>query len=439
MPTSLRADIIRKSGGIKEPPPLLADYAAARAGFSWEEVARGLGTSLEGPLNLGELAVSRGGSLVWHGAGGERVRFTAAELGRASGGFAHLLGSLGIGRGDRVAFLSRSRPELFIGLLGALRFGAAVTVLGSQRSPDALANVLTRTAARAIVVDSEGKPVADAVRRLVRGLKTVVVVPKAGASVKRLPGDLLWGEGFGTEEFKAVPLPPKAPACIHYSDLGMSGAVAAHRAAFALASSAAFALDLRGGEGLITLVVPGDPLFVPYAVLAPLLVGATTYAFEDPIRFNRFDQFEDPVHVWYSSVKAIDVLLRNNPGLATLLGGCRHIAVTHPYDPAFLVMTEASYGSPLHPTWWPRELGAIQSAEYRSGDIRTDTIGRPLPGVEMAVDAESGRLAVRLGPGSPFAGYWDEPALTERRVKKGWFVTEQRARMDADGYAWIVA
>jgi acetyl-CoA synthetase len=435
------SEIIRKTSRPKDPPPLLADYAAARSGFSWEGVAQELGTPLAGPMNLGGLAVSRGGGLVWHGARGEEERYSAADLATRSAQFANALKALGLQKGDRVIFLTRVIPELFFAMLGTLRFGACLSLLGRQRNVDALRNVFKATGAALVVLEADAKSMVDSLRAGAPQLKHVILVQRDSAPVTMRAGDTLWVKTVdgASGSFQDVPVAPDHPALIHYTEVGMSGAVAAHRSAFALSSSAALALDLRAGEGMITLTVPGDPLFVPYVLLAPLLRGATTFAFEEPVRFAGFERFKDPVHVWYSSVRAIDVVLRNDPGLARLLSGCRHIAVPHPYDTAFMIMTGPSYGSPLHPTWWPRELGAIVSAEYRAHDVKAGSIGRALPGVEMQVDAETGKLAVRIGSGSPFVGYWGDKEQTERRLKKGWFVTDQRAKMDPDGYAWIVA
>ena len=100
--------IIRKTGPVQEPPPLLTDYAAVCRSFSWENVAKELGVPLWGPFNLGDLAVRRGGRLVWHGAAGRGERYSTEDLLERSGRFANLLRSLEIAPGDRVLFMIRT-------------------------------------------------------------------------------------------------------------------------------------------------------------------------------------------------------------------------------------------------------------------------------------------------------------------------------------------
>ncbi len=432
--------IIRKPPGAREPAPLLRDYAQARAAFSWEAVARELGVPLAGPLNVGELAVSRGGALAWFGAEGRRERFDAPELARRSGQVASALRTLGAAPGDRVAFMTRAVPELAFGVLGALRAGLVPVVLARLRNPEALRNLLERTGAGVAVLEPDARAAVETIRHSLPALKAVLVLQTGATRARARPGETLWEDAVAPAppECEAAALSPDQPAWIQYSDLGMSGAVAAHRAAFALANSAALALDLRAGDGFAALSVPGDTIFVPYALLAPLLLGATACLFEEPAKFAGFADLGERVDVWLSAVRAIDVVLRNDPGLGGLLERCRHLAVTHPYDPAFVEMTQLSWGSPLHPVWFPREMGTLQAAEFRAHDLRLGSIGRPLPGTDLELDAETGRLAIRLGPGAPFAGYWGDPEMTDRRVKKGWFVSDVRARMDPDGYAWIV-
>ena len=421
---------------------MLADYAAARAAFSWEGVAQSLGAPLGGPLNVGDLAVRRGGSLVWYGAEGQVERFSAEDLARNSASAARAFASLGVKVGDRVGFLTRGIPELVAGILGAIRMGAVPVVLGRAKSHEPIHAFLRRTGAVVLVCETETRTLVDGARNAgLPALKNVVVIARGGTRLAAPSQDLNWEELVAAQgpELDGVPLAPDSPAWIHPFDPQVGPAVAAHRAAFPLFNSASLALDLRPGDGFLTLALPGDTLFMPYGLLAPLLCGAKTFLFEDPVRFNRYGALEDVVHVWLSAGRGLDVVLHHDPGLGLLLSKCRHIAVAHPYDMDFTALTRFSYGSPLHPVWIPRELGSIQAAEYRAFDILVGSVGRALPGCEVKVDEASGCLAVKLGTSTPFMGFWEDPATTDARVKNGWFISDMTAKMDQDGYAWIAS
>lgn len=68
-------------------------------------------------------------------------------------------------------------------------------------------------------------------------------------------------------------------------------------------------------------------------------------------------------------------------------------------------------------------------------DNRPETVGRPLPGVEIAL-AEQSELLVR-GP-NLMVGYWQNPAATAAAIdRQGWLHTGDQARIDNDGHIVI--
>lgn len=74
----------------------------------------------------------------------------AAAVERAAGALA----ALGVGRGDRVAFISRNRPELAIAEVAALHLGAVGVVLYTASPPATIAHVLRDSEPLALLVES---------------------------------------------------------------------------------------------------------------------------------------------------------------------------------------------------------------------------------------------------------------------------------------------
>jgi long-chain acyl-CoA synthetase len=72
---------------------------------------------------------------------------------------------------------------------------------------------------------------------------------------------------------------------------------------------------------------------------------------------------------------------------------------------------------------------------HRTEDIRLDTVGRPLPGIELRT-SDTGELLVKGDP--VFAGYYKNPEATARSLVDGWFHSGDAALIDDDGQVIIV-
>ena len=79
------------------------------------------------------------------------------------------------------------------------------------------------------------------------------------------------------------------------------------------------------------------------------------------------------------------------------------------------------------------------------GERRLGSVGLPFPGVDAKVVDEEGKelppgevgeLAVK-GP-NVMKGYWNRPEETQKTLKDGWLFTGDLAKMDEDGYFYIV-
>ncbi len=67
--------------------------------------------------------------------------------------------------------------------------------------------------------------------------------------------------------------------------------------------------------------------------------------------------------------------------------------------------------------------------------VRFGSVGTPLPGTEVKL-AEDNELLIR-GP-QVMRGYYNDPEETEKVLQDGWFSTGDIARIDEDGYVYIV-
>jgi long-chain acyl-CoA synthetase len=71
----------------------------------------------------------------------------------------------------------------------------------------------------------------------------------------------------------------------------------------------------------------------------------------------------------------------------------------------------------------------------RTGAVTLDSVGPPIPGVEIRI-SEGGEVLLR-GPGL-FSGYYKDPDATARALKDGWLVTGDAGFLDAEGELVII-
>jgi long-chain acyl-CoA synthetase len=71
------------------------------------------------------------------------------------------------------------------------------------------------------------------------------------------------------------------------------------------------------------------------------------------------------------------------------------------------------------------------SVVHRSGDIKFDTVGHPIPGTEVKI-ADDGEILTRSS--SVFLGYYKNPEATEKTLRDGWLYSGDRGFMDDDGH-----
>ncbi|HOW76687.1 MAG TPA: acetate--CoA ligase [Candidatus Competibacteraceae bacterium] len=457
---------IPKTLNAEEPAPNLADYATARAAFSWAEACAELVGLPDGGLNIAFEAVDRWVAtgqgervaLRWLGKNGERRDFSYAELVRLSNQFANGLERLGIRPGDRVCVLAGRIPELYITALGTLKAGAVFCPLFSAFGPEPVRVRLANSRARVLVTTSllyQRK--VQALRPVLLDLEQVLLTDSAYDE----PGLHSFHALLDAEsDCRTAPRTrPEDWALLHFTSGttgAPKGAIHVHEAVVAHRWTGRLVLDLRPGDIYWCTADPGWVTGVSYGIIAPLTNGTTLVVDEAEFEVRRWYAIleRERVNVWYTAPTAIRMLMKAGPeptrGLD--LSALRFMAsVGEPLNPEGVVWAVETLGRPFHDTWWQTETGAIMIANYRVQDIRPGSMGRPLPGIEAAIvqrrpeggvdllaPSEEGELALRMGWPSMFRGYLDDEQRYQQCFTGDWYLSGDLATCDADGYFWFV-
>jgi len=448
-----------------------------RARVSWAEAR----TALEGlpggrGLNIAHEALDRHAAgpraghvaVRWLRRDGAVEHATYAELAQRTARVAGALRGLGVGPGDAVFTLLGRVPEQHLAALGAWRARAVYAPLYAAYGPEPVRERLHRGHGRALVTTlARYRRKVAPIRDQLPGLTHVLLV---GTPAGDPPPGTAWFEELVDAAPAEAEIPatdPEAPAVLHFTS-GTTGtpkgAVHVHDAVVAHHATAAAAFDLGPDDVFWCTADPGWVTGTSYGIIAPLTHGATSVVDEGDFDARRWWSVlaEQRVTVWYTSPTALRLLRRAGPDLLAGLdlSALRLVAsVGEPLDPDLADWASTALGRPVHDTWWQTETGAIVIADQPGHERRPGSMGRPLPGFEVAVLARgpdgraavaedgsvravdpgaAGELALRPGWPSMFRAYLGEPERYAACFAGGWYLTGDVVRRDADGWLWFV-
>src|SRR3954451_318103 len=108
-------------------------------------------------------------------------------------------------------------------------------------------------------------------------------------------------------------------------------------------------------------------------------------------------------------------------------GAAMPVEVMRQFEEAFGCIILEGYGL--------SETSPVASFNHPDAERKPGSIGTPIEGVEMKV-TEDGEIAIRGH--NVMKGYWNRADATEQAFSEGWFLTGDIARVDEDGYFFIV-
>ncbi len=455
--------------------PNLLDYETACSRFSWADARAALSGLPGGGLNIAYEAVDRHAAgpranhpaLRFIHADGSTHAISYAELSEQTNRFAAVLAQLGIGRGDRVFSLTGRGPELYVAVLGTLKNASVFCPLFSAFGPEPVRQRLQLGSGRALITTRalyrrKVKQIRDALPDLEHVLLT-------DADGDPEPGtlDLAALMSAAPSDSRMAGTRGEDMALLHFTS-GTTGtpkgAIHVHEAVTAHYATGLYALDLHPDDIYWCTADPGWVTGTSYGVIAPLVHGITTIVDEEEMDADRWYRIlaEQHVTVWYTAPTALRMLMKAGADRVAGhdLSALRFVAsVGEPLNPEVVAWGQEAFGHPVHDNWWQTETGCIMIANFPAMDIRPGSMGRPLPGVEVALvvrddngkpvirDGEPvlvtepdtmGELALRAGWPSMFRGYLNEQERYRRCFAGGWYLTGDVAKRDHDGYYWFV-
>jgi acetyl-CoA synthetase/medium-chain acyl-CoA synthetase len=392
-------------------------------------------------------------AMLWLGQDGEERRITFRQFDERSDRVADVLRRQGVRPGDRVMVQLPRVPEWWEVLLGCCKAGAVVvpgTVLLTAK------DVHYRTTLAegvAYVTDGGGAARVDEVRADCPSLRCLLQVggePREGwLAYER--------EVSSAGGWSGVETGSGDPSLIYFTSgtVGSPKMVLHTHASYAIGHrvTGRFWLDLRPEDLHLNLSETGWAKAAWSSYFGPWNMGAALFVQDARGRFSAAETLDllerYPITTFCAPPTAYRMLVledlsRRSP---RALRWC--VGAGEPLNPEVIETWQRATGHLIRDGYGQTET-TLLCGNFPTLEVRPGSMGKPSPGTAVAVIDEEGRalpadsegdIAVRFRPERPvglFREYWRNPEATEASRRGDWYVTGDRAYVDADGYFWFV-
>lgn len=400
----------------------------------------------------------------------ERVTYDAHF--RAVTHLAHKLAAAGVGKGDRVAFAMRNLPEWTAIFFAVASIGAVAVPLNAWWSAGELSYGIADSGAKLLILDGDRYDRFKGELPALTGLARVFVTrPKGPIEAPAEPFDTLLPPPNDWAALPEIGLHPAAATIAPEDDVVIfytsgttgapKGALGTHRNMATNIYSSAYCnarAMLRRGEMPPAAPVPKVgllviPLFHVTACSASLM--GTVASGGTIVLMRRWDAGEAlklierervqltggvPTIAW----QLLEHPDRDKHDLSSLeaiqYGGA-------PAAPELVRRIEAEFGAAPGSGWGMTETMATVTQHTGEDYLnRPDSCGPPVPVAELKIMSVDGAQELPVGEvGELWArgpmivkGYWNKPEATAETFVDGWVRTGDLARLDEEGFCYIV-
>ena len=396
----------------------LTRYADAQAQFSRDKLWE-LFDGNAGWLNIAheclDRHVGRGRAVSIAHADGRDEHLDFADLAAWSARFAHFLRAEGVAPGERVGLMLEPSLLFYASLFGAMKAGAVAVPLFTLFGPDGLKLRVEDCQPKLLLLPAERTDLAaavagprilaadDGLRRRLADLPTVfrtTTTPDSMAMYQYTSGT--------TREL---------PEAVKHT----------HRAVVVVMVAALYGTGIRPGDRFFCPSSPAWGHGLWHGTVAPLALGASTGSMAGKFAPERLLRALQDYRITNLAAAATHYRMLRNCGAASRYRyAIEKLSFTgEPIDSATAEFARATFGVPVCSMYGTTEVGVIL-ASYPGADdfeVRPGALGKPVPGVEVAVLDAADR------PCSP-----GQTGEIKVRRRGAWFATKDLGHVDADGY-----
>ncbi|HEY2105142.1 MAG TPA: AMP-binding protein, partial [Candidatus Binataceae bacterium] len=394
-------------------------------------------------------------ALISIGAGGELVaEQSVSALAAQSRRMARALIGLGVGKGDRVLVMLPRVPAWYTAILGAIRMGAVPIPTPNLSTGRDIIYRAKASGAIAVVTDESGAMKVDEVVNELRTIRHFVRWSPGLAERRRWRDLDQLLDRAGDGDTPADPTGRDDPMLIFFTSGTVSyPKMVLHTQAYGLGhvATARFWHDLLPGDRHWTISDTGwakaawGGLFGQWHERACVVQVALGKPDPDTILGiigkHGVTSFCAPPTLYRMLVQA-DLKAHD-------LSCLRHCtSAGEPLNPEVIrAWREGTGGLTVYDGYGQTETTALV-ANYRVMEVRPGSMGKPVPGYEIAIVDDEGRrvapgevanIAVRTEPRPVglFSGYLGDEEATRNAFRHEWYYTGDKGWIDEDGYFWF--
>ena len=417
-------------------------------------------------------------AIIWEGEPGDERSLTYRQLHEEVCRFSNVLKSLDVGIGDVVSIYMPMTPELVIAMLSCVRIGAVHSVIFAGFSAEAIADRNNDANAK-IQLTADGlwrrgkliplkQTVDEALEKSPTVQHCVVLRRTENPCDMQFGRDHWWQDlvAVASSDCPATPLDSESSSFILYTSgsTGKPKGIRHTTAGYNVWTKKTFqwVFDWRPDDIYWCTADCGWVTGHSYIVYGPLSAGATIFMYEGAPNFPAEDRFwalieKYRVTILYTAPTAIRAFVKwgdehvekHDLSSLRLLG-----TVGEGINPETWIWYHEKIGGrrcPIVDTWWQTETGGIMMSPL-PGAISTKpgSCTKPLPGVVPVIvdDAlqpvdrdHGGMLCISQPWPGMLRGIWNDE---ERFIQQYWtmvpgcYLTGDNARLDSDGYYWIM-
>ena len=420
-------------------------------------------------------------ALIWEGEPGDLRTMSYHALNREVSKFANILKSMGVKKGEIVTIYMPQIPELAIAMLACAKIGAAHSVVYGGFSVEALASRIDDSKSRVLVTSDGGwrrgkvtdlKGIANDAMKRSPTVEVCITVKRTGHEVY-MEND----RDFWLHDLQALPI--ASPKCdteemdsedmlfILYTSgtTGKPKGLLHTHGGYSVftATTHRYVFDIKDEDRWWCAADPGWITGHSYMIYAPLINGTTVMMYEGapnhpyPNRWwNMVEKYG--INILYTSPTAIRGLMRfgeqwpkrHDLSSLRLLG-----SVGEPINPEAWKWYSRVIGNdncPIMDTWWQTETGGFMITPLPVTPLKPGSATKPFFGIEVGIvdekskqvkPGEEGNLVIKKPwPGMARTIFGDPDRYVEtywkEYEKQGWYKAGDSARVDEDGYYWII-